>query len=137
MCCRWLAIPLPGPLRLLRTLRAFRVFRLFKRVKSLNKIVVSLGKAMPGVMNAFLILTLVMCIYAILAVDFFQAEGRDGVFHFESGATKLDAQRGRLGAGLAVHPLQPRRVRGARVEHARAQIRADALLCSLIRSDAL
>ena len=60
-----------SPLRYLRMMRAFRVFRLFKRVKSLNKIVVSLGKAMPGVMNAFLILTLVMCIYAILGYEFF------------------------------------------------------------------
>ena len=60
-----------SPLRYLRMMRAFRVFRLFKRVKSLNKIIVSLGKAMPGVMNAFLILTLVMCIYSILGYEFF------------------------------------------------------------------
>lgn len=60
-----------SPLGLLRMMRAFRVFRLFKRVKSLNKIVVSLGKAMPGVMNAFFILLLVMCIYAILGHQFF------------------------------------------------------------------
>ena len=33
-----------GQFVLLRTLRAFRVFRLFKRVKSLNKIIVALGK---------------------------------------------------------------------------------------------
>ncbi|KAJ8598319.1 hypothetical protein CTAYLR_007547 [Chrysophaeum taylorii] len=60
-----------SPLGLLRMMRAFRVFRLFKRVKSLNKIVVSLGKAMPGVVNAFFILLLVMCIYAILGYQFF------------------------------------------------------------------
>lgn len=36
----------------LRMLRAFRVFRLFKRVKSLNKILVSLGYALPGIFNA-------------------------------------------------------------------------------------
>ena len=60
-----------GPLRMLRMLRAFRVFRLFKRVKSLNKIIVSLGKAVPGVSNAFFIMFLVMCIYAILGYEFF------------------------------------------------------------------
>jgi len=64
-------LPLPAALGYLRLLRAFRVFRLFKRVKSLNKIIVSLGKAMPGVSNAFLILTIVMCIYAILGVELF------------------------------------------------------------------
>ena len=40
-------------------LRAFRVFRLFKRVPSLKKILESLANAVPGVMNAFLILFLV------------------------------------------------------------------------------
>ncbi|CAE7302361.1 SCN5A, partial [Symbiodinium pilosum] len=57
---------LPGPLSLLRMMRAFRVFRLFKRVESLHKIMKSLSKAIPGVANAFLILLLVMSIYAIL-----------------------------------------------------------------------
>ena len=44
--------PTPG---LLRLMRAFRVFRLFKRVESLRKIMQSLGKAVPGVANAFFI----------------------------------------------------------------------------------
>ena len=63
---------LEGPLTLLRNLRAFRVFRLFKRIKSLNKILVSLGRAVPGVSNAGVVITLVMCIYAILGVEFFR-----------------------------------------------------------------
>lgn len=58
-----LKVELPGPLSMLRMMRAFRVFRLFKRVKSLNKIMVSLAKAVPGVANAFFILLLVMSIY--------------------------------------------------------------------------
>ena len=57
---------LPGQLTLIRNLRAFRIFRLFKRVKSLNKIIVALFKAVPGVVNAFVIMMIVMCIYAIL-----------------------------------------------------------------------
>jgi hypothetical protein len=78
-------VPLPGPLKLLRMMRAFRVFRLFKRVKSLGKIMESLGKAIPGVLNAFVILVLVMCIYAILGVEFFRLYGEGGKFKNAQG----------------------------------------------------
>ena len=44
------------PLSNLKMLRAFRVFRLFKRIKSLNKVVMSLLNAIPGVTNAFIIM---------------------------------------------------------------------------------
>jgi hypothetical protein len=60
-----------GPLTLLRNLRAFRVFRLFKRIKSLNKILQALARAVPGVVNAFAVLLLVMSVYAILGVEIF------------------------------------------------------------------
>eukprot|EP00930_Biecheleria_cincta_P041139 TRINITY_DN28176_c0_g2_i1.p1 TRINITY_DN28176_c0_g2~~TRINITY_DN28176_c0_g2_i1.p1 ORF type:complete len:410 (-),score=78.04 TRINITY_DN28176_c0_g2_i1:261-1490(-) len=78
-------VPLPGPLSLLRMMRAFRVFRLFKRIKSLNKILVSLGKAVPGVANAFFILFLMMCIYSILAVEFFGDYAVSGSYPNELG----------------------------------------------------
>lgn len=78
-------VPLPGPLSLLRMMRAFRVFRLFKRIKSLNKILVSLGKAVPGVANAFFILFLMMCIYSILAVEFFGDYAISGSYKNEVG----------------------------------------------------
>jgi hypothetical protein len=71
-----LELPLPKAFSLLRMMRAFRVFRLFKRVRSLNKIIVAIVHAIPGVVNAFIILTIVMCIYAILAVEFFKEVGR-------------------------------------------------------------
>jgi hypothetical protein len=48
-------VPL-GPFSQLKMLRAFRVFRLFKRIKSLNKIIVALLNAIPGVTNAFVIM---------------------------------------------------------------------------------
>jgi len=64
----------------LRMLRAFRVFRLLKRVKSLNKIVVSLGKAVPGVSNAFVIMIILMAIYAMIAVDTYGEFGQDGTY---------------------------------------------------------
>lgn len=76
-------VELPASLGLLRCIRALRVFRLFKRVASLKKILVSLARALPGVVNAFLIMFIVMCIYAILAVDFFRNAGRDGKLAFE------------------------------------------------------
>ena len=67
-------IPL-GSFSQLKMLRTFRVFRLFKRIKSLNKIIVALLNAIPGVLNAFIIMLIFMAIYAILAVDYFRSFG--------------------------------------------------------------
>lgn len=61
-----------GPLKLLRMLRAFRVFRLFGRVESLKKILLMIHRAIPGVISAFVLNFIVLCIYAVLAVDFFK-----------------------------------------------------------------
>jgi len=80
-----LQVPLPGPLGMLRMMRAFRVFRLFKRIKSLNKLMVALGKALPGVFNAFIIVVLVMAIYAILGVEFFSDYAAEGFYINEMG----------------------------------------------------
>eukprot|EP00929_Paragymnodinium_shiwhaense_P034958 TRINITY_DN18969_c0_g1_i2.p1 TRINITY_DN18969_c0_g1~~TRINITY_DN18969_c0_g1_i2.p1 ORF type:complete len:447 (-),score=81.33 TRINITY_DN18969_c0_g1_i2:193-1533(-) len=66
-----------GPLRLLRMMRAFRVFRLFKKIESLRKIIMSLVHAVPGMFNAFVINTMFMCIFAVLAVDFFRDVGEN------------------------------------------------------------
>lgn len=60
----------------LKLLRAFRVFRIFKRVPSLNKIIVALVLSLPGVFNAFIILLIFFCIYAILAVELFVGFGQ-------------------------------------------------------------
>ena len=40
----------------------------------------SLAKAVPGVANAFLIMVIIMCIYAILAVEFFSDFGNEGSY---------------------------------------------------------
>ena len=69
-----------GPFRDLKMLRAFRVFRLFKRIPSLNKIIVALVRAIPGVMNAFIIMLIVMCIYSILAVEYFRGFGDSDIY---------------------------------------------------------
>merc|ERR1740130_1756697 len=58
-------LPLPPAFAMLRMMRAFRVFRLFKRVHSLNKIIVAIAHAVPGVINA------------ILAVEFYFEIGHD------------------------------------------------------------
>lgn len=70
-------LPLPSAFSMLRMMRAFRVFRLFKRVHSLNRIIVAIAHAVPGVLNAFFILFIVMSIYAILAVEFYYKAGDD------------------------------------------------------------
>ena len=73
---------------------AFRVFRLFKRIKSLNKIIVSLGKAIPGVANAFLIMVIFMCIFAILGVEFFSQFYPDGTMttYQDHGQHRIDSR---------------------------------------------
>jgi hypothetical protein len=70
-------IPLRGPAKLIKMLRAFRVFRLFNRIESLRKIIASIMKAVPGVANAFVIQLIFLCIYAVLAVEFFSFIGCD------------------------------------------------------------
>lgn len=64
---------LPG-IGVLRLFRAFRVFRLFKRVKSLRIIIEATMKSLTAVMYAFVVLILVMGIWAIMSVDFFAKE---------------------------------------------------------------
>jgi len=77
--------PMPGTLSLLRNMRAFRVFRLFKRIKALNQILQALGRAIAGVSSAFVVITIVMSIYAILGVAFFKDIGSTGVIVVEYG----------------------------------------------------
>ena len=84
-----------GAFGMLRMLRAFRILRLFRRIESLNKIIVSLGKAIPGLANAGLVMTLVMCIYAILGVDLFGKHGLGGFYKNSNGdLVELQTLRG-------------------------------------------
>ena len=62
---------LPGA-DILRLLRCFRVFRLFKRIDSFRNIIVSLGASIKPMCNAFVIVCLVIAIYAIVGVIFFR-----------------------------------------------------------------
>merc|ERR1719265_1777203 len=80
----WLSMlgMLQGGISVLRLFRAFRVFRLFKRVKSLRQIIAGIGKSMPGVSNAFVILVLVMGIWSIMGKNFFGADFPDEFGNF-------------------------------------------------------
>ena len=69
-----------GELQKLKLIRAFRVFRLFKRIKSLNKIIMALLSTVPGVLNAFVLVFIFFCIYAILGVELFREFGRFGYY---------------------------------------------------------
>ena len=86
-------VPL-GPAAKVKILRAFRVLRLFKRVKSLNKILVALLRSIPGVLNAFVVMLIFMCIFAILAVDYFRSFGGDGTYTTVQTYGAADAQWG-------------------------------------------
>lgn len=66
-----LAFPgLPG-ITILRLFRAFRVARLFKRVESLNRISNGILKSIPGVLQVFVFLIIMMGIWAIMGVQMF------------------------------------------------------------------
>ncbi len=87
--CVNFVIRMQGPLRLLRTLRAFRVFRLFRRIEELNKILVMITSAIPGVFNAFLVMVLAISIYALIAVELFSTFAMRSEVDNSSGTEEL------------------------------------------------
>ena len=62
---------LPG-FSVLRLLRVFRVLRLFGRLKSLKKIITAVARSIVPVLNSFIILLLVACIYALIGIQLFR-----------------------------------------------------------------
>jgi len=77
-----------------RVIRTFRVVRLFKRLKSLNTIINAVIKSIPGVASAFLIMFIIMSIYAIISVDNFREFGQAGEYHTSQTFGEADAQYG-------------------------------------------
>jgi len=59
-------------IRSVRLLRAFRVLRLFGRLGEIRKIIYAIGKSLFPVANAFVVVLLIMCVYAILGVQLFR-----------------------------------------------------------------
>ncbi|CAK0879264.1 unnamed protein product [Prorocentrum cordatum] len=87
----------PGQLRLLRMLRVFRIFRLFARFEGLQQIVFCLSASLPDVGSAAMIMVMIMCIFAVLAVDIFS-----GVYSGEaSDSDKCTYDSGDYGICLA------------------------------------
>ena len=72
---------LPG-ITVLRLFRAFRVFRLFKRIPSLKLIIEGIIASLPGVFNAFLVLGILMGIWSIMGVEFFQDDNEEAFGDF-------------------------------------------------------
>lgn len=56
----------------LRLFRAFRAFRLFKRIEEVRIIIVGVMRSLPGVSYAFMLLLIIMGIWAIMGVSFFR-----------------------------------------------------------------
>ncbi len=53
-------------------MRTFRVLRLFNKMRSLRTLISALGASLVPVLNAFIIMVLIIVIYAILGVELFQ-----------------------------------------------------------------
>ncbi len=62
---------LPG-ISVLRLMRTFRVLRLFNKLRSLRTLINALAASLVPVFNAFIIMVLILVIYAILGVELFQ-----------------------------------------------------------------
>lgn len=75
---------IPG-INTLRLFRAFRVIRLFKRIPSLKRIVEGVIQSIPGVGNAFIVLTLIMAIWSILGVEFYSGASPENFGTFSKG----------------------------------------------------
>jgi len=63
--------PIRIPVSIIRLMRAFRVVRLFGRIKSLKNIISALSASIEPVLNAFFILFVIACIYAIIGNSLF------------------------------------------------------------------
>lgn len=83
-----LATNLPG-ITVLRLFRAFRVFRLFKRIRCLQMILIGIGKSIPGVRDALVVLGLIMAIWAIIGVNFFGDKDAYKLYYGDFGKAML------------------------------------------------
>jgi len=72
-------------IRSVRLLRAFRVLRLFGRLNEIRKIISAIGQSLFPVANAFVIVLLIMCVYAILGVQLFHSQQKDAFGNFGRG----------------------------------------------------
>ena len=66
----------------LTLMRTFRVFRLFKRIPSLKHLVGSIFTAIPAMANAYVLMTILTSIYAILCAKFYGVLGGEHAEYF-------------------------------------------------------
>ena len=69
-------------IRSLRLFRAFRVLRIFGRLKEIRSIMSGIACSLVPVSNAFAIVALVMCVYAIVGVQLFHTQQHDAFGNF-------------------------------------------------------
>ncbi|XP_059156306.1 sodium channel protein type 4 subunit alpha B-like [Physella acuta] len=78
----------PTLLRVIRVFRVGRVLRLVKSAKGIRTLLFSLAVSLPALFNIGLLLGLVMFIYAIMGMNFFQGSeqkyGLDDTFNFDT-----------------------------------------------------
>ena len=68
--------------RSVRLVRAFRVMRLFGRLKNVRKIISAIGRSVGPVCNAFVIVLLIVAIYAIMGVQLFRQWNQEAFGNF-------------------------------------------------------
>jgi hypothetical protein len=72
----------PAGSKALKMVRTLRVFRLIKRIPSMRKIVSALVKALPAMLNAFMIVVVLLSLYSIMGVRFFRSDPTYGADMF-------------------------------------------------------
>jgi voltage-gated sodium channel len=70
-------------LTIFRMLRAFRVLRIFGRLRAIRSIINALSNSLIPVLNAFFIMAIVICLYAIIGVTFYSLESPEGFGNLE------------------------------------------------------
>jgi hypothetical protein len=72
-----------APVSVFRLLRAFRVLRIFNRVRAIQSIINALSNSIIPVLNAFFIMAIVVCLYAIIGVTFYSQKSQEGFGNLE------------------------------------------------------
>jgi hypothetical protein len=109
-----------------RAIKVFRVFRLIPRVPSLNELFTNVLLSIPGVITAFILMLITMCVYAILAVEIFRPFGSDSMPY-----TTLERTGEGPSASLAEVSVSPYSTRGMSLgEEVRSPWKDDAQILS-------
>ena len=98
---------LPG-ISILRLMRTFRVLRLFNKLRSLRTLINALASSLVPVANAFVIMVLVLVIFAILGVELFQSHNPDTFGSFDIAMYTVLCALGRMkDSRFCIHTAYP------------------------------